>query len=169
MIENEVKYVLGADAGLETALSRLGVPQRIEQGYLDYRARIRRIDGRECWFTYKHSRPDHTSVEIETAIEPRYFDLLWPDCVHTLRKHRFKLRHDAIGWDIDFFKSETRGANYFALAEAEMPKGMVAPPEIHPLVRHNVLFAVPRADKRFRSYLLADEGYAAGLMALLAA
>ena len=167
MIENEIKYVIGAAAGLEAALARTGSPQRIEQGYLDGRARIRRIDGRDCWFTYKHLRPDHTSIEIETPIEARFFGLLWADCAHTLRKSRFKLRHGAIGWDVDFFKSAA-GANYFTLAEAEMPEGMAAPPEIHPLLRDSIVFAVPREDKRFRSYLLADEAYAAGLMASLA-
>ena len=49
-----------------------------------------------------------------------------------------------------------------------MPEGMAAPPEIHPLLRDAIVFTVPRADKRFRSYLLTDEAYAASLMASLA-
>ncbi len=163
-----MKYVLNGGAGLEAALSRVGAPQRVEQGYLDDRARIRRIDGEKCSFTYKHLRPDHSSVEIETVIEGRFFDLLWADCARTLRKHRFKLRDGAIGWDVDFFKSAADDSRYFAMAEAEMPEGMAAPPDIHPLLRGHVVFAVPRADRRFQSYLLTDEAYAASLVAALA-
>ena len=166
-IENETKYVLADAATLEAVLTLAAGPQRIEQGYLGDRARIRRIDERECWFTYKHRRADQSNIEIETAIDARSFVLLWQDCPRTLHKHRFKLGHGEIAWDVDFFKSEDHGCNYFALAEAEMPEGMVAPPEIHPLLRDRILFAVPRKDDRFRSYLLTDEAYAVALMGSL--
>jgi CYTH domain-containing protein len=162
-IENENKYVLSEAATLEAALERCGAPQRIEQGYLDSHARIRRIDGQGSWFTYKRRLADQSNVEIETAIDTRSFDLLWRESGRRLRKHRFKLRHGEIGWDVDFFKSEPGGGNYFAMAECEMPEGMTAPPDIHPLLRRHILFAVPREDDRFRSYLLTDEAYAVAL------
>ena len=159
-IENELKYVLTDAANLESRLAATAAAQRIEQAYLGSSARIRRIDGHACLFTYKHRLADGTSVEIETAIEPQFFDLLARDCVRSLRKLRFKLAAGAVSWDVDFFKSDTDGANYFAMAEAEMPAGMAFPPSIHPMLQPYLLFAVPRKDRRFSSFLLTDEPYA---------
>ena len=65
-----------------------------------------------------------------------------------------------MAWDVDFFKSHTDGTNYFAMAEAEMPTGMLKPPSIHPFLLPHLLFAVPRQDRRFSSFLLTDEAYA---------
>jgi hypothetical protein len=49
------------------------------------------------------------------------------------------------------------------MAEAEMPEGMAKPAEIHPLLRPHLLFAVPRNDRRFSSFRLADEAFAKAL------
>lgn len=159
-IENELKYVLADGASLEAKLTATVAAQRIEQAYLGSSARIRRVNGAACLFTYKHRLADGTSVEIETAIEAGHFDLLARDCTRSLRKHRFKLPAGQVTWDVDFFKSDADGTNYFAMAEAEMPADMAAPPSIHPLVLPHLLFAVPRADRRFSSFLLTDEAYA---------
>ncbi len=168
-IENELKYVLSDGASLEARLAAGAAPQRIEQAYLGAGARIRRIDGQACRFTYKHRLADGTSVEIETPIEPEFFHLLAHDCVRSLRKHRFRLNAGAVSWDVDFFKSASDGTNYFAMAEAEMPAGMTVPPEILPLLRPHLLFAVPRQDRRFSSFLLTDEAYARAQIAALCA
>ena len=159
-IENELKYVLSDGSNLEAKLAAIAVPQHIEQAYLGVGTRIRRINGRACLFTYKHRLADGTSVEIETAIEAAHFDLLARDCPRSLRKHRFKLRAGDVAWDVDFFKSHTDGTNYFAMAEAEMPTGMLKPTSIHPFLLPHLLFAVPRQDRRFSSFLLTDEAYA---------
>ena len=162
-IENEVKYVLSGGAGLEARLAGMMQPQRIEQAYLAAGARIRRVDGQACLFTYKHRLEDGSSVEIETPIEARFFELLARDCSRSLRKHRYKLPAGAVRWDVDFFKADNDGGNYFAMAEAEMPAGMAFPAEIHPLLQPHLLFVVPRSDRRFSSYLLTDEAYARAL------
>jgi CYTH domain-containing protein len=168
-IENEVKYVLCNGDDLESSLSRTMVPQRLEQAYLDGSARIRRIDEEACVFTYKHRLEDGSSIEIESPIDARSFDLLRRECSNSLRKHRFKLRDGPILWDVDFFKSGTDGTSYFAIAEAEMPVGMIRPASVHPLVREHLLFAVPRHDRRFSSFRLTDEVYARSLAAGLEA
>ena len=168
-IENELKYVLSDGDALEARLAGKMAPQRIEQAYLAAGTRIRRLDGECCMFTYKHRLPDGTSVEIETAIEARFFDLLERDCQRRLRKHRYKLPAGAVRWDIDFFKSPADGSTYAAVAEAEMPVGMARPAEIHPALSRHMLFPVPRGDRRFSSFLLSDEGYARGLLANLSA
>jgi CYTH domain-containing protein len=166
-IENELKYVLSNGDELEALLSRTMVPQRLEQAYLDNNARIRCVDDTIRLFTYKHRLADGSSVEIETAIDARSFDLLWRECGSGLRKHRYKLRDGEILWDVDFFKSGSSGQNYFAMAEAEMPEGMSSPADIHPVVRKHLLFAVPRHDRRFSSFRLTDENYARSLAAEL--
>ena len=159
-IENELKFVLCDGASLEARLAAGATPQRIEQAYLGANTRIRRINGQTCLFTYKHRLPDGTSIEIETQIDSGHFGVLARDCARSLRKHRFKLSAGLVTGDVDFFKSDADGANYFAMAEAEMPAGMAAPPSIHPLLQPHVLFAVPRQDRRFSSFLLTDEAYA---------
>jgi CYTH domain-containing protein len=168
-IENELKYVLSNGDDLETCLSRTMIPQRLEQAYLGTSARIRRIDGGNCLFTYKHRLADASSVEIESPIDQQSFSLLLQDCGRSLRKHRYKLRDGAVLWDVDFFKSNADGTNYFAMAEAEMPAGMLQPSGIHPLIREHLLFAVPRHDRRFSSFRLTDEAYARSLAADLTA
>jgi CYTH domain-containing protein len=168
-IENERKYVLSNGDDLETSLSRIMVPQRLEQAYLGTSARIRRVDGGICLFTYKHRLTDGSSVEIESPIDTQSFNLLLGECRGNLRKHRYKLRDGTIVWDVDFFKSDADGTNYFAMAEAEMPVGMVSPSVIHPLVREHLLFAVPRHDRRFSSFRLTNEIYARSLAAGLSA
>lgn len=162
-IENERKYVLSDGDSLESRLAGMMAPQRIEQAYLGACTRIRRINGLTCLFTHKHRLADDSSVEIETPIEARLFDLLARDCARQLRKHRYRLPAGAVQWDVDFFKSDADGTNYFAMAEAEMPVGMVQPPEIHPLLRPYLTFAVPRKDRRFTSFQLTDEAYARAL------
>jgi CYTH domain-containing protein len=162
-IENELKYVLSDGSGLEIRLAGMMAPQRIEQAYLAASARIRRVNGLGCLFTYKHRLKDGSSVEIETPIEARFYDLLARDCTRSLRKHRYKLPAGVVRWDVDFFKAADGGGNYFAMAEAEMPAGMAIPAEIHPLLQPYLLFSVPRTDRRFSSFLLTDEAYAKGL------
>jgi CYTH domain-containing protein len=162
-IENELKYVLSDGSGLEIRLAGMMPPQRIEQAYLAAGTRIRRIDDRVCLFTYKHRLADGSSVEIETPIEARFYDLLARDCTRSLRKNRYKLPAGVVRWDVDFFKTDESGGNYFAMAEAEMPPGMAIPAEIHPLLQPHLLFSVPRNDRRFSSFLLTDEAYAKSL------
>ena len=168
-IENELKYVLADGEALEARLAEIVTPRRIEQAYLNSQARVRRIDASLCLFTYKHRLADGTNAEIETPIESDFFDLLLRESNRKLRKRRYTLMAGVVSWDVDFFKSDQGGGNYFAMAEAEMPPGMAMPAEIHPLLRPHLLFAVPRADRRFSSFQLTDEAYARALARELSA
>ncbi len=163
--ENERKYVLSEP---EAVLALWPRPDwdDVQQGYLPGDARIRRrsrggttVDS----FTYKLSAGGRL-IEIETALEPRDFDDLWPLTNRRIHKLRRALT-DAHGlaWDVDLFL-DGEGRLYFAMAECEMPETMDAPPEILPALAAFVRYAVPRERQaEFVNSRLGDPTYVAAL------
>lgn len=159
--ENERKYVLSNPDTVFALWPRVTWSE-IRQGYLRGDARVRRRSGEADSFTYKIQAGDRL-IEIETALDPRDFDDLWP--LTTRRIH--KLRHTEIRgdlqWDVDLFLNDA-GAFHFAMAECEMPEGLDAPPEILPGLQPHIAYAVPRARQtEFANVRLSDPAYVAEL------
>lgn len=163
--ENERKYVL-ADPEAVLALWPRPTWSEVRQGYLRGDARIRRRTGGGATgdsFTYKIPAAGRL-IEIETALEARDFDDLWP--LTTRRIH--KLRHSetdrhGMAWDVDLFL-DAAGEFHLAMAECEMPEGMDAPPELLPALAGRIRYAVPRARQaEFTNTRLADPAYVAAL------
>lgn len=141
MIENELKYVLLLDC--ENLLAaQLPTPAILEQAYLPGNGRIRAVSRDKCWFTYKLPTPDGL-FELEKELSYGDFTALLPHAETRLMKRRYQAQDGKVHWDIDFFYTET-GETYFAMAEAEMPVWMGAPPRILPLLEDLIVYAVPR-------------------------
>ena len=163
--ENERKYVLDDPAAVLALWPRADWSE-IRQGYLPGDARVRRQTTGGSMadsFTYKITAAGRL-IEIETGLEARDFDDLWP--LTTRRVH--KLRHtvtDPAGllWDIDLLLDET-GAFYWAMAECEMPETMEAPSSVLAALQPHVVYAVPRERQaEFSNARLSDPAHAAAL------
>jgi CYTH domain-containing protein len=168
-IENERKFVLDKDGGLEFSLGRApGVTaSRLCQAYLDSPGvRIRSIEtagGTRYIFGFK--RPvEGQMVEIETEIDAADFKRLWTLRRETLNKTRYSWADGQVHWDIDFFKTDD-GRTYFALAEVEMPEHQEQPPEVPACLAGHLLGLAPAGDPRFTSKRLADRSHAEALLA----
>lgn len=166
--ENEVKFVLKLEK--EDKFRKLAENKaHIMQGYLfsskGTSLRCRKMKNKH-YLTLK-STVNGRVVEIENQIDERDFNDLWTQCMNKLEKIRYFL-HDAHNqiWEIDFFKDHT-GANYFCLAELEMPEGQEKPRYVPVFIKENLLFDVPLTDCRFASKLLADIRYASDLYKLV--
>jgi CYTH domain-containing protein len=163
--ENERKYVLSDPEAILALWPREGWSE-LRQGYLRGEARIRRaVAGGVSTdsFTYKIDTADRL-VEIETALEARDFDDLWPLTgrrIHKLRRSETDAR--GLHWDIDLFL-DPDGGFYLAMAECEMPEGMDAPDAVLPVLADRIRYAVPRERQaEFTNTRLADPAYVAAL------
>jgi len=169
-VENERKYVLDDhDGSLEGFLQGGAVPgvavYDVLQGYLDRDSRVRVfrpaagspggmpfrfcgsdpagwqiMPGDELVFSFKRKVAGR-QIEVECPLQPSDMAALLPTAAMFVRKRRFKIADGHVAWDIDFFK-DPRGASYFALAEAEMPEGMVSPRRMPGFVRAHMLLDV---------------------------
>jgi len=168
-IENERKFVLLDDGGLESRLAEVpGVTRSLlRQAYLDVPGlRIRAIesmDARRHVFTYKRA-VDGQTVEIETEISALDFERLWSQRRETLQKLRYSWDDGSFHWDVDFFKTD-EGLTYFAQAEVEMPEDQRTPPALPECLASHLLATAPAGDPRFTSKRLADRGHAERLLA----
>jgi CYTH domain-containing protein len=168
-IENERKFVLDEDGGLEASLAQAPgvVRSRLAQGYLDSPGvRIRSVEtGGRTRYVFTFKRPvDGQMVEIETDIDEADFKRLWSVCRETLAKTRYSWADGRFHWDIDFFKTSD-GRTYFALAEVEMPEQERQPPEVPARLVGHLVGPAPLGDPRFTSKRLADQAHARGLLA----
>ena len=170
-VENEVKFVLSTAPDLEARICAIPGMRRQEilQGYLDRRSRVRRIreraeDGSQTetfFFTHK-VKIDGEKKELEVQITAEDFSDYWKKVDSTVRKTRYKIAIEPVIWDIDFLR-DAHGQTIFAVAEAEMPRGMVKPEEIPAFLKSDVVFEVPRDLKGFGNRALAEERYARAL------
>lgn len=168
-IENERKFVLDEDGGLEAGLAKTpGVARNfLRQAYLDSSGvRIRSIeaDGKiDHVFTYKRTIKGQV-VEIETALSAIDFKRLWTQRRETLQKVRYSWNEGHFHWDVDFFKRDD-GSTYFAMAEVEMPEEDTEPPPLPAHLSAHLLGVAPAGDQRFTSKRLADQVHATALLA----
>jgi CYTH domain-containing protein len=168
-IENERKFVLDEDGGLEARLAQApGVARsRLTQAYLDSPGvRIRSIEtGSRIRYVFTFKRPvDGGMVEIETDIDEADFKRLWSVSRETLTKTRYSWADGRFHWDIDFFKTAD-GRTYFALAEVEMPEHERQPPAVPAQLASHLVGQAPLGDPRFTSKRLADQAHAERLLA----
>lgn len=160
--ENERKYVL-SDPQAVLELWPRETWSEIRQAYLRGDARIRRRSGEADSFTYKISAPSGAGerlIEIETALDARDFDDLWPLTTRRIHKLR-RTETDAAShqWDVDVFFDETGGL-YLAMAECELPEGVEAPDAVLPALQPHVRYLVPRARQtEFANTRLSDPAY----------
>jgi CYTH domain-containing protein len=168
-IENERKFVLDDDGGLESDLAKApGVTRSLlRQAYLDVSGlRIRAIEAgaeRRHVFTYK--RPiDGQVLEIETDISAADFERLWSQRREMLLKVRYSWTDGPFHWDVDFFKADD-GHTYFVQAEVEMPEEETTPPPLPSRLAGHLLAIAPAGDQRFTSKRLADRAHAERLLA----
>ncbi len=168
-IENERKFVLKNDSGLEVRLAQApGVTRSLlVQAYLDapgLRLRAREADGElQHIFSFKRLVDDQV-VEIETEIEATDFRRLWKLRRETLQKVRYSWPDGRCHWDVDFFKT-TGGRTYFAMAEVEMPEHQKVPPPLPASIAPYVIEQVAHQDPRFTSKRLADAAHAGRILA----
>ncbi|CAN5337002.1 hypothetical protein BH10PSE1_BH10PSE1_09370 [soil metagenome] len=159
--ENERKYVL-SDPAAVLGLWPRETWSEIRQAYLRGDARIRRRSGEPDSFTYKIAAGDRL-IEIETALEPRDFDDLWPLTTRRMHKLRHTQADGDLQWDIDLFLDDA-GGFYLAMAECEMPEGMDAPPHALAALAPFIRYAVPRERQtEFANTRLSDPAYVATL------
>jgi CYTH domain-containing protein len=170
-IENERKFVLKDDGGLEARLAKgAGVTRSfLRQAYLDVSGmRIRSVEANGTIrhvFTYKRLI-DGQVVEIETDISAVDFERLWSQRRETLQKARYSWPDGPFHWDVDFFKTDD-GRTYFAQAEVEMPEEQREPPPLPPSLAGHLLATAPAGDQRFTSKRLADRVHAEKLLAAI--
>lgn len=163
--ENERKYVLTDPEAVLALWPRDGWDE-VRQGYLPGDARIRRKVGAGRTgetFTYKIAAAGRL-IEIETALDARDFDDLWPLTDRRIHKLR-RTETDAHGllWDVDLFLDGDEQL-YLAMAECEMPEGMAAPPAVLPALADRVRYLVPpERQAEFTNTRLSDPAYAAAL------
>lgn len=164
--ENERKYVL-RDPQAVLELWPRETWSEIRQAYLRGDARIRRRSGQGDSFTYKISAPSDAGerlIEIETTLDARDFDDLWPLTTRRIHKLR-RTETDAHGhqWDVDVFFNEA-GDLYLAMAECELPEGIEAPEAVLPSLQVQVRYLVPRARQtEFANTRLSDPAYVRAL------
>lgn len=163
-VENERKYVLRPDfdAGQLDGWAR----HDIRQAYLDDGPRIRQRDD-DYLFTYKKWVPQAGElIEIETVLSQDDFALLWPLCIQRIAKTRYVLMQNEVEWVVDFLRHDD-GHIYFVMAEAELPRGQLAPEAIPAEIAGSILYAVAADDNRFTNKKLADANYARSLYQLV--
>jgi CYTH domain-containing protein len=165
-VENERKFTLLLNTP-EHEFADISDLEEIEQAYLIVQkkqsARIRKTisNNKESFsFTFKQDIGKKT-IEIETLISSRDYDLLKKESILKLNKHRYKVD----GWEIDFFKEN--GTTYFVQAEIELPENKSEPDTIHFLVKKYLFHVVDKGDGRFSSKKLGNVKHARRLMQFL--
>jgi CYTH domain-containing protein len=176
-IENERKYVLFPKNDIMFLADLECLPgvavKSISQAYLPGGPRIRSIENKnevdqrnkegevvklrygEYKFTYK-IKIGEDLVEIETDI-PRedYYKLHTVSKGH-IHKTRVVIPEGDLKWEVDFFHDYDNANLYLIMAEVELPVGVDVPKTVPQYISENLLFLVPRDDRRFDNSNLSD-------------
>jgi CYTH domain-containing protein len=178
-IENERKYILLPQNDLKFMMDmefKGGNVFAITQAYLQGGARIRSKRNKfdtgyaytdekgevvsvrpqmDLKFTYKHRVGDKL-IEIETDISSDDYDALFSVSRNQIVKTRIEVDNNGEKWEIDFFYDTLNSNLYLIMAEIEMPDGQDAPNSLPDFISDNLLYAVPRDDRRFDNSNLSD-------------
>lgn len=141
-IENEFRLLARREA-FEAALLLATRVRRIEQTYIGYGTRVRRVtDGTsvEHWFTFKKATGDGL-VEIETAISARDHDLLRSTSQRVVHKERADVLVFNDLWEVDRFSRHDPQGD-FVIAEIELPEGVGEPNWIPAFLRPHMICRV---------------------------
>ncbi len=179
-VENERKYIIHEGKGVEE-IFKIEAEKffKIEQKYLSigkgFSVRVRksiqtaRVPGikfeSEIATSYSMTVKKNVGaqvVEIETRISEADFNKLWPTAFNKVMKFRYIYN----GWEVDFFKDANQ-ANYFGVAEIELPVWQREPRSIPDLINKQIIYPVPIEDKRFSNKKLGNVGYAINLLKVL--
>lgn len=165
--ENELKYVL--DINSEKAITRVAKSSyHIKQGYLFSKSgttlRIRKStfsskkkEKEKFVLCFKQNTGERL-LEIEKTINKRDFDDLWNLAKNKLEKIRYEISVRGELWEVDYFRDGIE--TYFAMAEHEMPEGVLEPSFIPEIIEKYLLFSVQRDDDRFTSRKISNIKYA---------
>lgn len=178
-IENERKYILLPQNDLQFMMDmemKGGNVFAITQAYLKGGARIRskrnKFDTGHAYqdetgsvvsvppkmdqkFTYKQRVGDKL-IEIETDISSDDYEALFSVSRDQIVKTRVEVDNNGEKWEIDFFYDTLNANLYLIMAEIEMPDGQDAPNSLPDFISDNLLYAVPRDDRRFDNSNLSD-------------
>lgn len=178
-IENERKYILLPNHDLQFMMDmefKGGNVYAIVQAYLQGGARIRSIRNKydtghayqnehgevvsvppqfDLKFTYKQ-RVGNDVVEIETDIALEDFEKLLSVSRNQIVKTRIEVDNNGEVWEVDFFYDTLNSNLYLIMAEIEMPEGQEEPNSLPNFISDNLLYAVPRDDRRFDNSNLSD-------------
>jgi CYTH domain-containing protein len=178
-IENERKYVLLPKKDVEFMMdmeSKGGNVYTITQAYLQGGTRIRGRQNKsdssyvitnengevlsvppkmDLKFTYKQKVGDKL-IEIETDISAHDYDALFSVSRNQITKTRIEVENNGEKWEIDFFYDTLNHNLYLIMAEIEMPDGQDVPNTMPDFILDNLLYAVPRDDRRFDNSNLSD-------------
>jgi hypothetical protein len=169
-IEHEHKFVLNPTEELFAKMKDNYNPGfLITQFYVSDAARYRQIltkpdstFGAEWVFAHKMA-VDHDVLEHEIGVPHSDFMLAQKRALGTLYKIRFKAGG---GWDVDFFLDGPHGFGqiYFAMAECEHTRGTSY--EILPIIKDEILYAVPEEfASAFSNRKLTDIAYTRKILA----
>jgi len=164
--EHEFKFVLNLEGEDEIAAA-CDKWEPIRQGYLyvakgvSHRVRASGTSKPKYTMTFKKNTKGRT-VEVETDLDARDFNDLWPDTIQRLHKVRHYLRHRHWVYEIDSFK-DYLNRTYFLMAELEMPEGHKPPENLPAVLTKHLLLRVPLTSCQFASKLIADPRYATDL------
>lgn len=160
MTENEIKFVLNLECE-EFFKKNYSKKYEICQGYMltskGISLRFRQSYGIKKinhYMTFKFNTGKRT-IEIETKIDKRDFDEIWPNCLNKVYKTRYVLED----WEIDFFLNKDNSV-YFSMAEIELPENVLEPNSIPKFISDNLLYRVPIEESSYSSKLLSDVRYA---------
>jgi len=167
-IENERKYVLRDEdsSGFKAKLVTMpgATSLDLKQGYLDKANRIRsirRLDGTvQYLFTYK-TKVNGNQIEIENEISERDFNSLWTLVGNVITKTRIVVPFGDYKWEVDFlhsYKKKTLGECYLVMAEVELPEDQELPNQVPDFISENLVYLVPRDDRRFINRNLSRVG-----------
>lgn len=176
-IENERKYVLFPKNDIMFLADLECLPgvavKSITQAYLPGGPRIRSIENKnevdhrdaagnvikprfgEYKFTYKIKIGDDL-VEIETDMSRDDYDKLHTVAKGRIRKTRVVVPEGDLKWEVDFFHDDDNANLYLIMAEVELPVGVDAPETVPQYITDNLLYLVPRDDRRFDNSNLSD-------------
>jgi len=171
--ENERKFVINKKC--EASVKKLSNEAfEISQGYLvSTKGVTLRLRKTSCYDTRKEtyyftlkSTVNGRVIELEHEIDERDFHDLWQNSINKLEKTRYKIKHNKLIWEVDFFY-DYRGEMYFALAECELPEGVEKPATMPEIIENNLIYEVPLDDSRFANKHLGDPRYCIDLLGIL--
>lgn len=167
-IENEVEFILPKNLSPDSFKGWHKI--EIKQAYPKNKPRARQSTTEDGYQIYEENNKlrlfrNTVCIEQEKHTDGKSFQHAWDSATKNkkLIKDRYELKIGDEKWCVDFFK-EKNGNIYFAKAEVEMPTGRQSPKHIPNTIKDNMLFAVPRADRRFSSKKLCHIKHAKEMM-----
>lgn len=157
--ENELKYLL--DKSCEEEIRKISIGEfYIVQGYFavnisrenEMYTRVRSKNDK--YFFALKTKVNDRLIEVEKELDERDFKDLWLLVETSLKKIRYTIKNNKELWEIDFFKTESN-QTYLAIAEVELPEGVLRPTSVPDFIKNNLIINTPLDSKVYSNYSLA--------------